>query len=267
MILWFQKPESARNSFVPLAPGTGDTRDQFFNKPQRAPRRVRRPFPGADVQHLAGPSAGCDDRVIPALVGVPVAGALLVRAVDLADKRIDIHDQSPVARAGTSDPRAPQALCQHPVKLADMPERERAQERPKRRGCRDAMPEHRAGLSRAQHVTVLDAISPERHRRDQAHYLPSSVRCPRPLAKINRLLDQRLDSQPIGEHRRQDHPSVSHNTLIIKRDHQSVRRTVHHAGDLLRRTRSRWHGPSCLLRRSAKPQPRTDPHRKTVDSG
>ena len=55
MIFWFQNPESARNSFGPVAPARSDTRDQFFDEPQRAAGGVRRPLPGADVQHLTGP--------------------------------------------------------------------------------------------------------------------------------------------------------------------------------------------------------------------
>ena len=106
--------------------------------------------------------------MIPALVGVPVAGALLVIAVDLADERIDINDESILARPGTRRPRARQAVSQHPVELADMPERERPQERPQRRRRRHRMPEHRPGLARAQHVAVIDAVRPERHRRHQA---------------------------------------------------------------------------------------------------
>jgi hypothetical protein len=49
------------------------------------------------------------------------------------------------------------------------------------------MPEHRAGLARAQHVAVIDAVSPERHRGHQRHDLAARVRRPRPVAEIDRL--------------------------------------------------------------------------------
>ena len=45
-----------------------------------------------------------------------------------------------------------------------MPERECPQERPQCRRRRHTMPEHRPGLPRAQHVTVIDAVRPEAHR-------------------------------------------------------------------------------------------------------
>ena len=82
------------------------------------------------MQHLAGPRAGRDDRVIPALVGVPVAGALLLIAIDLTDKAVDVNDHPGVARAGTSRPRPANALREDSVELTDMSERERAQKRP-----------------------------------------------------------------------------------------------------------------------------------------
>ena len=43
--------------------------------------------------------------MIPPLVGVPIAGALLVIAIDLADEAVHIHDQSLLARAGARRPR------------------------------------------------------------------------------------------------------------------------------------------------------------------
>jgi hypothetical protein len=72
--------------------------------------------------------------VIPALVGVPIAGPLLVIAVDLTNELINIHNEPILARSGASRPRALQTVSQHPVELADVPERERPQERPERRG-------------------------------------------------------------------------------------------------------------------------------------
>ncbi len=41
---------------------------------------------------------------------------------------------SPPAQARARGPRACQALAKHPLKLADVPERERPQKRPQRRG-------------------------------------------------------------------------------------------------------------------------------------
>ena len=148
----------------PGRPGPRDARDQFFDEAQRPARGVRRALPGADVQYLAGPRAGREDRVIAALVGVAVAGALLVIAVYLADEAVDVDDEALTARAGTSRPGAPETVGQHPIELADMPERERTQKRAQCRRRRNAMTEDSPRLTRAQQITVLDAIRSERHR-------------------------------------------------------------------------------------------------------
>ena len=132
-----------------------------------------------------------------------------------------------------------QTLGQHPVELADMPERERPQERPKRRRRRHRMPEHRPRLSRAQHVAVIDAISPEHHRRDQRHDLAARVRRPAPAAEIDRLIDQSLDPQPLSKHRGQQHPSIRDRPPVIEDHPRRVRQTLHHAGDLLLQARRR----------------------------
>jgi hypothetical protein len=68
--------------------------------------------------------------VIPALSGVPIAGTLLVIAIDLANEAVDIDKEAILARSGTGRPRPPEAVSEYPVKLADMPEGERAKERP-----------------------------------------------------------------------------------------------------------------------------------------
>ena len=96
--------------------------------------------------------------MVAALTCVAERGALLGATVDLADKRIDIDDQTPVAGAGARPPRAREREAEHPVELADVPERERAQKRPQRRRRRHHMPEHRLRLPRTQHIAVIDAV-------------------------------------------------------------------------------------------------------------
>jgi hypothetical protein len=101
------------------------------------------------------------------------------------------------------------------------------------------MPEHHAGLARAQHITVIDAVRPERHRGHQARDLARGVRCPAPIAEINRPVDQTLDPEPIDEHGREQHPGVRDRPLVIKDHPRRVRQTVHHMGDLLSQARRR----------------------------
>jgi hypothetical protein len=53
---------------------------------------------------------------------------------------------------------APQRLAEHWVKLTDVPECKRAQERPERRRRHRPVPEDRLGVPGAQHVAVIDAV-------------------------------------------------------------------------------------------------------------
>ena len=191
------------------------------------------------MQHLAGVRARSEDRVIAALVRIPKADALLGIAMHLADEAVGVDDQATVTGSGARSPRASDALVKHAVKLADMPERERAQERPQRRRRRDHMAEHRAGLSRAQHVAVLDAVRPERHRREEAHHLTPGIRRARAITEIDRVIDELLDTEAPRQQRRQHHTSVSDRPLIIENDNGSVRQIMHHAGDLLVQARRR----------------------------
>jgi hypothetical protein len=75
------------------------------------------------VQDLAGVRACRDDWVEAELSRVAVAGALLGVAVDLTDEGVDVDHQPPGAGSGPGLPRAAQRLAEHPVELADVPER------------------------------------------------------------------------------------------------------------------------------------------------
>ena len=95
------------------------------------------------------------------------------------------------------------------------------------------MTQHGARLARPQHVTVIDAVRPERHRGDQRHDLAARVRRAGPITEIDHPVNEALNPQPIGEHRRQHHARVGDRPLIVEHDPRCVRQTVHHAGDPL----------------------------------
>jgi hypothetical protein len=92
---------------------------------------------------------------------------------------------------------------------------------------------------RAQHLAVIDAVPTERHRGQQRHDLAPSIRCARPLSKIDRPIDQRLDPEPISKHRWEQHPGVRDRPLVIEDHPRRVRQTPHHMGDLLSQARRR----------------------------
>jgi len=168
--------------------------------------------------------------------------ALLLGTEHLADERIDIDDQAPLAGAGPRSPGALKCLGQDAVELADVPETKRPQECPERRRRSDLVAEHLAGPARAQHVAVVDGIGAQRHRRHQRHHLRARVGRARSLTEVDGLIDQRPDPQPLRERRRQHDPGVGDGTLIVELHRETFQSdravSMHHQGDLLLQPRT-----------------------------
>jgi hypothetical protein len=97
------------------------------------------------------------------------------------------------------------------------------------------------GAPRAQHVTVVDRVGTQQHRVHQREDLAPGVRRTRPTAEVDGLLDQLLEPEPLAERDRQHQPGVDHRAFVVKGHGESVRRGVHHAGDLLTA------GPGCPI--------------------
>jgi pimeloyl-ACP methyl ester carboxylesterase len=215
---------------------------------------VGRPGAQPDVQHLAAVGAGGEDRVIAADPRVAERRALLGAAEGLADERVDIDDEALGARARAGPPRALDRRGQDAVELADMPERERAQERAQRRGRHHAMPDDVGGAARPQHVAVVDAIGAQRHRRHQRHHLGALVARAGPIAQIDGIVDDRLKPKPPGKRGDQRRAGMRDRALIIEADLDAVRSgrpvMLHQEGDLLRGPRVPSHPEKALLRRS-----------------
>ena len=169
-------------------------------------------------EELAGISACREDRVITQPFRVAVAGALLVLADDLGDGRVDIDNKTPGARPGTENPRTAEHLAGDLVELADMPERERTQERPQRRGCHHPEPQHPLRRTRAQHVRVVDVRAASQDRRHQREDLTARQRATDPAHQPHRRIDQRLQPETRHQRRRQDQTRVGHQGRIIE-DH------------------------------------------------
>jgi hypothetical protein len=122
-----------------------------------------------------------------------------------------------------------------------VPERERAQKRPERRGRRQPAPA--AGACAApQHTRVVDRVGAQQHRVDERHHLAARVRSARPVSpQPDQTPRQRLNSEPPRERRDQHHPGVRDDPLIVELDLHAVQSDrpviVHHEGDLLGRGR------------------------------
>jgi hypothetical protein len=92
-----------------------------------------------------------------------------------------------------------QDLLGEPVELADLPEGERAQERPQGGGGHDPMAEHLAGGAAAQQVGVVDAVGTRQHRLDQGQQLAPRMGGASPLAQVDQRIGGLLDAQPLGQ--------------------------------------------------------------------
>jgi len=181
--------------------------------------------------------------VIPELLGVPVAGALLLLAADLADEAVDIDHQRSLSGAGARLPRPRERDIEDSVELADMPERERTQKRPERGRRHHPVPEDQARAPGSEHVHVIDAVRPGEHPVHQRHHLTArQARSRRPGVEPHRLVHQLLDPQPLRERRGHHQTRVTDEPFLVERHpHRievdrpfgNVRRIVHHMGDLL----------------------------------
>jgi len=187
--------------------------------------------------------------VIPELLGVPVAGALLLLAADLADEAVDIDHQRSLSGAGARLPRPRERDIEDSVELADMPERERTQKRPERGRRHHPVPEDQARAPGSEHVHVIDAVRPGEHPVHQRHHLTArQARSRRPGVEPHRLVHQLLDPQPLRERRGHQQSGVADEPLLVelhlhrlkaRRPRRNVRRVMHHMGDLLVQARRR----------------------------
>jgi hypothetical protein len=67
----------------------------------------------------------------------------------------------------------------------------------------------------------------------QREHLALRPRRARTVPEVDRLLDQRLQPQSTPERDRQQQPRVGDGPLVMEADLESIRRIVHHVGDLL----------------------------------
>jgi hypothetical protein len=150
------------------------------------------------VEDLAGVGPGRKQRVVAEGAGVAVAGALLVVAVDLDDGGVDVDGHGTVTWAGAGGPGVGEGLLADLVELAGVAEGERAQERPDRGRCQDAVAEHACGGATAQHVHIVDAVATDEHAVDQGQQLGAGVGAGR-AAQVDQLVGGRLDAEPLSQ--------------------------------------------------------------------
>ena len=176
-------PSRRAAASTPVAPARSTRAISSSTKRSDPALGVRRALPQADVQHLAACRRGWrgsgDSR---SMLRVPVARR--PASGGRRPHRRSCRHRSPAAPRPGRRPPARRARAPRPssaVELADMPERERAQKRPQRRGRRHPAAQQPARAARAQHVAVIDAVGAQHHRVDQRHHLAARVRRARPV--------------------------------------------------------------------------------------
>jgi hypothetical protein len=69
--------------------------------------------------------------------------------------------------------------------------------------------EHLGSGPGAQHVSVVDAVRPSDQGVNQGQHLAARTVMAGPLAKVDQLVGDRLDAEPLGKGGRQQQASVS----------------------------------------------------------
>ena len=183
-------------------PSATNASEQLLDEAGGAALRVCFAFAVADMQHLAGVGASREDRVVAEPAGVAVGRALLLITVDLADEAVDVDHQRQLTRSRAGIPGPPERPVDDQVELADMPERERPQERPERRRRHHPVPQDQLRAPGAEHVHVIDAVRASEHAVHQRHHLPARQRRPRhPVPQPHRLVHQILDPEAVRQRR------------------------------------------------------------------
>jgi hypothetical protein len=154
--------------------------------------------------------------------GVAVGGATLVVAVDLADGGIQVNGHGPIARAGTGRPRPAHESLGNSVELADVAEGEAAQEGPQRRRGHDAVAEHLGGGPAAQQVGVIDAVRSGDDRMDQGQHLATRPMGTRTATKVDQLVNDRLDPQPLSQRGRQQQPGIGDRVRVVEGNDEAI---------------------------------------------
>ena len=135
-----------------------------------------RPQPG--VQHLAGVGAGGQQRVVAELVGVAVGGALLVMAVDLADRGVGVDDQLAATRPGARCPGRLSAISASRSSWRTCPKVKLRRNVPTVEAAMHPVAEHAAGRPGAQHLDVVDAVATSDQGVYQREHLGAGMAAP-----------------------------------------------------------------------------------------
>ena len=201
----------------PLAPGVADPADRLAQEVGGAADGVGAALAQAGHEHVAGAGRDREQRVIAAHVGVAVVeGALLLEAVGLADRRVEVDGQRSVAGSGTRRPGPREQLPADPVELAHVAPAEAAQERAQRGGRLDREAQDPGRAAGPQRVRVVDAVATRERRHDERQQLVADVGAAGLVAQVEVLVDEPLQAQVVGQRGRQQEARIGHQAVVVE---------------------------------------------------
>ena len=157
-------------------PGVSDPGDRLVQEVSGPTGGVGPAFAQAGHEHVARPGGDREQRVIAADVGIGVVpGTLLLEAVGLADRRVEIDRERFTARTGAGRPGPGEELAADPVELADVAPAEAAQERAHGRGGLDREAEDPLRAASPKRIHVVDAVAARERRQDEGQELVAGV--------------------------------------------------------------------------------------------
>lgn len=236
MIFRFQNPAQQLRA---ARAGAEDAGNQFFDEPAArhggcsptpcgheyaTPRRSRHESRGS------GDTRACACSRRPAC-----------HSQDLANEAVHVHDELILTRTGAGHPRTTQCLKKVPnVDSAATVCPSTTRVWLDRNTSQSSMQSAPSAIADTSGIALRPGFAAPAQS-------PRSTVCSTRPSIPSRSASTAGSTTPAG-----DHP------LIVEHDPRCVRQTVHHSVIPWRRTRSRWHGPSCLHQVSFKSQPLDD---------
>jgi hypothetical protein len=212
--------EAAVRAHGELAAGAGmpDPPDRLSQEVGGTPDGGRPSLAQARHQHVARARRDREQGVVAAHLGVPVVeGTLLLEAVRLADRRVEVEREGRRAGAGAGSPCPGEEVPAHRVELADMAPAEAAQEGAEGGRCLHGEAEDLRRPACPEHCCVVDAIAAGERRQDERHELVARVRGTRLLPEVEVLLDELLHAKVRGQRRGQEEARVGHQLRPVER--------------------------------------------------
>jgi hypothetical protein len=89
--------------------------------------------------------------------------------------------------------------------------------------------QHRPGVTRAQHVGIIDAVAAGQRRVDERHRLVADIGTSRRIAEMNVLVEELAQSEMLGQRRRQHQARVGHQMLVVEVHVETVETVARYA--------------------------------------